>query len=150
LGSISERRIYLLLSGKQGLPEFLTPNPGLESGMMIPQYAAASLASLNKQLCTPSSADSITSSNGQEDHVSMGANAALKALMVADNVEQIMAIEWITAVQAIRIRRSDSSYPIAPALEPIFNEFEAIILPSVKDRIMAKEIATTRNWLCNL
>ena len=78
LGSISERRIYLLVSGQRGLPPYLTPNVGLNSGFMIPQYTAASIASQNKQLCTPASVDSIVSSNGQEDHVSMGANSALK------------------------------------------------------------------------
>lgn len=92
LASISERRTYLLISGQRGLPAFLTPNPGLNSGFMIPQYTAASIVSQSKQLCTPASADSIVSSNGQEDHVSMGANAATKCLTVLENTERVLAI----------------------------------------------------------
>ena len=79
LGSISERRTYQLISGARELPNYLIANPGINSGLMMPQYTAAALVSQNKQLCTPASVDSIVSSNGQEDHVSMGANAALKA-----------------------------------------------------------------------
>lgn len=105
LGSISERRTYQLISGLRGLPPFLVNNPGLNSGFMIPQYTAASIASQNKQLCTPASADSIVSSNGQEDHVSMGANAATKALRVMDNLERILAIELMNASQAVEFRR---------------------------------------------
>lgn len=105
LGSISERRTYQLISGLRGLPPFLVSNPGLHSGFMIPQYTAASIASQNKQFCTPASADSIVSSNGQEDHVSMGANAATKALRVMDNLERILAIELMNASQAIEFRR---------------------------------------------
>ncbi|HEY4800092.1 MAG TPA: histidine ammonia-lyase, partial [Bacteroidia bacterium] len=85
LGNISERRTYQLISGQRGLPPFLVANPGLNSGFMIPQYTAASIVSQNKQLCTPASADSIVSSNGQEDHVSMGANAATKCYHVVNN-----------------------------------------------------------------
>ena len=105
LGSISERRTYQLISGLRGLPAFLIDNPGLNSGLMIPQYTAASIASQNKQLATPASVDSIVSSNGQEDHVSMGANAATKALRVMDNLERILAIELMNASQAIAYRR---------------------------------------------
>lgn len=105
LGSISERRTYQLISGLRGLPAFLTPEPGLNSGFMIPQYTAASIASQNKQLCTPASVDSIVSSNGQEDHVSMGANAATKCLKVVNNVERILAIEMLNATQALEFRR---------------------------------------------
>ena len=105
LGSISERRTYQLISGLRGLPAFLIDNPGLNSGLMIPQYTAASIASQNKQLATPASVDSIVSSNGQEDHVSMGANAATKALRVMDNLERILAIELMNASQAIEYRR---------------------------------------------
>lgn len=105
IGSIAERRIYLLLTGSHGLPEFLTSGSGLHSGLMIPQYTAAAIVSQNKQLCTPASVDSIVSSNGQEDHVSMGANAATKALRVIDNVSRILAIEWLTAAQALEYRR---------------------------------------------
>jgi histidine ammonia-lyase len=105
LGSISERRTYQLISGLRGLPAFLIDNPGLNSGLMIPQYTAASIASQNKQLATPASVDSIVSSNGQEDHVSMGANAATKCLRVMDNLERILAIELMNASQAIEYRR---------------------------------------------
>lgn len=105
LGNISERRTYQLISGSRGLPAFLTENPGLNSGFMIPQYTAASIVSQNKQLCTPASVDSIVSSNGQEDHVSMGANAATKLLRVCNNLETILAIEYMNAAQAIEFRR---------------------------------------------
>jgi histidine ammonia-lyase len=112
LGSISERRTYQLISGTRGLPPFLVKNPGLNSGFMIPQYTAASMVSLNKQLASPSSVDSIVSSNGQEDHVSMGANAALRVNMIAENVFRVLAIELITAFQALDFRdvKKSSSY----------------------------------------
>ncbi len=109
LGSISERRIYKLVSGERNLPHFLVANSGVNSGFMIPQYTAASIASKNKQLCTPSSVDSIVSSNGQEDHVSMGANAAVKCLEVIENTEQILAIELMCAAQGIEFRDEDTS-----------------------------------------
>lgn len=105
IGSISERRTYQLISGLRGLPPFLVNNPGLNSGFMIPQYTAASIASQNKQLATPASIDSIVSSNGQEDHVSMGANAATKCLKIMENLERILAIELMNASQAIEFRR---------------------------------------------
>ncbi|MBS1487316.1 MAG: histidine ammonia-lyase [Bacteroidetes bacterium] len=105
VGSISERRTYQLISGARDLPNYLVANPGINSGLMIPQYAAASLVSQNKQLCTPASVDSIVSSNGQEDHVSMGANAATKAYRVVNNLYSILAIELITAAQAIEFRK---------------------------------------------
>ncbi|GGC85390.1 histidine ammonia-lyase [Flavobacterium lutivivi] len=105
LGNISERRTYQLISGLRGLPAFLVDNPGLNSGFMIPQYTAASIVSQNKQLATPASIDSIVSSNGQEDHVSMGANAATKALKIMENLERILAIELMNASQAIEYRK---------------------------------------------
>ncbi len=105
LGSISERRTFQLVSGLRNLPAFLVDNPGLNSGLMIPQYTAASIASQNKQLATPASIDSLVSSNGQEDHVSMGANAATKALRIMDNLERILAIELMNASQAMEYRR---------------------------------------------
>ena len=105
LGSISERRTYKLVGGKRELPPFLVKNPGLNSGFMIPQYTAASIVSINKQLCTPSSVDSITSSNGQEDHVSMGANATVKTHTIIENTKRILAIELLNATQAIEFRR---------------------------------------------
>ena len=112
LASISERRIYKLISGQRALPPFLVKNPGLNSGFMIVQYTAASIVSQNKQLSTPASVDTIDSSNGQEDHVSMGANAATKALRVMENVKKVISIEWMTACQALEFRRPQKSSPI--------------------------------------
>jgi len=113
LANISERRTYQLLSGQRDLPLFLVKDPGLHSGFMIPQYTAAGIVSENKQLCTPASVDSISSSNNQEDHVSMGANAATKCLRVIDNVEKVLAIELLSAAQALDFRRpAKSSEPI--------------------------------------
>lgn len=111
LGSISERRTYQLVSGSRNLPPFLAANPGLNSGFMIPQYTAASMVSHNKQLCTPSSVDSLESSQGQEDHVSMGANAAIKAYKVMENLERILAIELYNAAQAMEFRRPAKTSP---------------------------------------
>ncbi|NUM50834.1 MAG: histidine ammonia-lyase [Flavobacteriales bacterium] len=105
LGSISERRVYKLISGQRGLPPFLATNPGLNSGMMILQYTAASIVSQNKQLCTPASIDSIDSSNGQEDHVSMGANAATKAFRILENFKKLLAIEILVSTQALGYRK---------------------------------------------
>lgn len=105
LGNISERRTYLLISGQRGLPPFLAGNPGLNSGFMIPQYTAASIVSQNKQYCTPASIDSIVSSNGQEDHVSMGANSATKLFKVVQNIYTILGIELMTAAQALDFRK---------------------------------------------
>ncbi|WP_298894300.1 histidine ammonia-lyase [uncultured Psychroserpens sp.] len=104
LGNISERRIYQLVSGLRGLPTFLVDNPGLNSGFMIPQYTAASIVSANKQLASPASVDSIVSSNGQEDHVSMGANAATQCFKIIYNIERILSIELLNASQAIHFR----------------------------------------------
>lgn len=109
LGSISERRTYLLISGQRGLPAFLATKPGTDSGYMIAQYTAASIVSRNKQLCSPASVDSIVSSNGQEDHVSMGANAAIKGLQVAEHVKTILAIEFLTGAQAASFRSIDGT-----------------------------------------
>ena len=105
LANISERRIYKLISGQRGLPNFLVAKPGLNSGFMIPQYTAASIVSQSKGLCMPASADSIPSSQGQEDHVSMGANAATKLVRVVENTERVLAIELFNAAQALEFRR---------------------------------------------
>lgn len=105
IGSISERRTYKLIGGQRNLPAYLAPDAGLNSGYMIPQYTAASIVSQNKQFCTPASVDTIDSSNGQEDHVSMGANAATKCFRVLDNLKKIIGIEWITAAQALDLKR---------------------------------------------
>lgn len=111
LGSISERRIYKLISGSRGLPHFLVANPGLNSGLMIPQYTAASIVSQSKGLCMPASVDSIPSSQGQEDHVSMGANAATKLRRVVLNTERVLAIELFNAAQALEFRRPARTSP---------------------------------------
>jgi histidine ammonia-lyase len=116
LGSISERRVYLLISGQRGLPPFLADDPGTDSGYMIAQYSAAALASQNKQLCTPASADSIVSSNGQEDHVSMGANAATKCLRVLENLQQLLGIEFAVASRAISMREGQQLHEDVLAL----------------------------------
>ncbi len=116
LANISERRIYQLISGLRGLPKFLVANPGLNSGFMIPQYTAASIVSQNKMYCWPASADSIPSSQGQEDHVSMGANAATKLVKVADNCETVLGIELMNAAQAMHFRRPAKTSPRLEAL----------------------------------
>ena len=103
--SISERRTYLLVDGSDGLPPFLARASGLQSGFMIPQYTAAALVSENKTLCHPASVDSVPSSRGQEDHVSMGAWGARKALRVVENAERVLAVEALCAAQALDVRR---------------------------------------------
>lgn len=122
LASIAERRIYLLVSGQRGLPPYLSHQPGTQSGFMIPQYAAASMVSQNKQLCTPASVDSIVSSNGQEDHVSMGANAATKCLQVVQNLHGVLGIELMTAAQALDFRDPKLSSSASQQLHSAFRE----------------------------
>jgi len=112
LGNISERRVFNLISGQRNLPKYLIKNSGLNSGLMISQYTAASIVSQNKQYCTPSSVDSIVSSNGQEDHVSMGANAALKLYKVINNLTTLLSIELLNASQAFQISGKKSSKKI--------------------------------------
>ena len=144
LGNISERRIYQLVSGLRGLPAFLVDNPGLNSGFMIPQYTAASIVSQNKQLCTPASVDSIVSSNGQEDHVSMGANAATKLMKVVDNINTILSIELFNSSQAIYFRRPLKSSPLIENFLEIYQKY----VPVVKnDKLMSDEIFKTKNFL---
>ena len=137
IASISERRIYRLLSGKRGLPLFLVANPGLNSGFMIPQYTAASIVSQNKQLCTPASADNIESSQGQEDHVSMGANAATKALKVIGNTEKVLAIEFYSAAQALEFRRPART---SGFLEGIVRAYRDRISVLENDRVMFEDM----------
>ena len=124
LANISERRIFRLISGQRNLPKFLVAKPGLNSGFMIPQYTAASIVSQNKGLCWPASCDSIPSSQGQEDHVSMGSNSATKLVRVADNVETVLAIELFNAAQALEFRRPVHSSPL---LERIFSDFRQMV-----------------------
>ncbi len=122
IANISERRTYQLISGQRGLPLFLVKDAGLNSGFMIPQYTAAGIVSENKQLCTPASVDSISSSNNQEDHVSMGANAATKCYRVIRNVEKVLAIELLSAAQALEFRRPATSSPVLESLMKAFRE----------------------------
>ena len=133
LSNISERRIYKLISGQRGLPNFLVAKPGLNSGFMIPQYTAASIVSQSKGLCMPASADSIPSSQGQEDHVSMGANAATKLVRVVENTERVLAIELFNAAQALEFRRPlKSSWEI----EKIFAKYRKVVPFIDDDRYM--------------
>ena len=129
LSNISERRIYKLISGQRGLPNFLVAKPGLNSGFMIPQYTAASIVSQSKGLCMPASADSIPSSQGQEDHVSMGANAATKLVRVVENTERVLAIELFNSAQALEFRRPLKS---SWAIEKIFAKYRKIV-PFIDD-----------------
>ncbi len=143
-GNISERRTYQLLHGKRGLPPFLVANPGLNSGFMIPQYTAASIVSQNKQLCTPASVDSIESSQGQEDHVSMGANAATKAYKVVNNLERILAIELFNAAQALDFRRPKKS---SPFIEDFVTKYRKYVPFISEDKVMHDEIMKSIQFL---
>jgi histidine ammonia-lyase len=146
LGNISERRVYRLISGERKLPSFLIANPGLNSGFMIPQYTAASIVSQNKQYCTPSSIDSIESSQGQEDHVSMGANGAVKAFKVMQNLEKLLAIELLNAAQAIEFRRPERTSPV---LEKLLAALRQKVDFISDDKIMYKEIDVVLQFLQN-
>lgn len=144
LANISERRIYKLVSGTRGLPSFLVANPGVNSGFMITQYAAASVVSLNKTLSTPSSVDSIPSSQGQEDHVSMGANAAIKLYKVVLNTERVLAIELFNAAQALDFRRPLKS---SPAVETLHDSYRKVVPFIVDDEVMYPHIAKSVEFL---
>ena len=137
LANISERRIYQLISGQRGLPLFLVKDAGLNSGLMIPQYTAASIVSANKQLCTPASVDSISSSNNQEDHVSMGANAATQCYQVVNNLEKVLAIELLTAAQALDFRRPARS---SPDIEALMQAFRGEVPFNEKDRVLHNDM----------
>ncbi len=144
LGSISERRTFQLISGLRELPHFLTKNGGVNSGFMIPQYTAASIVSQTKQLCSPASVDSIVSSNGQEDHVSMGANAATKCWRVVKNVERVLAIEFFTAAQAMEFRRPLKS---SVAVENALAAYRKVVPALEEDRIMSGDMEATVGFL---
>ena len=146
LGNISERRTYQLVSGHRHLPPFLVSNPGLNSGFMIPQYTAASIVSQNKQYATPASVDSIESSNGQEDHVSMGANAATKCKKVIDNLQTILAIELFTASQALSFGNDKSS----PFIESIIGSFRQEVTIVEEDRVMHNDIVKSSEFISSL
>lgn len=147
LGNISERRTAQLILGKRNLPEFLVAEPGLNSGFMIPQYAAASMVSQNKMYCFAASSDSIVSSNEQEDHVSMGANSATKLHKVLDNLELILAIELLNAAQALDFRRPLKS---SPFVEGIMAEYR-LMVPFVKDDVvMHRMIELSHEYLMKM
>ena len=145
IGNISERRTYQLVSGLRGLPAFLVNNSGLNSGLMIPQYTAASIVSANKQLATPASIDSIVSSNGQEDHVSMGANSAVQAYIIIDNVERVLAIELFNASQALFFKDKSSS----PFLNKFINKFRLSVPLVSTDRIFHEDIENSIKFIQN-
>ncbi len=144
LGSISERRTYQLIGGKRGLPDFLVAKPGLNSGFMIPQYTAASIVSNNKQLATPASVDSIVSSQGQEDHVSMGANAAVQAYQIAENLEKILAIELFNAAQALEFRKPAKS---SKFIEKFIADYRKQVMFIENDKTMYDNIAASVQYL---
>ena len=144
LGSISERRTFQLISGQRGLPHYLVANPGLNSGFMIPQYTAASIVSQNKQLCTPACVDSIVSSNGQEDHVSMGANAATKTYQVVDNVYTLLAIELLNAAQALDFRKPLKTSPLLSGFLDKFREKVPFI---EQDKVLHDEIIKAKSFI---
>ncbi|MDZ4059545.1 MAG: histidine ammonia-lyase [Bacteroidales bacterium] len=144
LGSISERRTYQLISGKRGLPSFLVAHPGLNSGFMIPQYAQASVVSQNKQLSVPACTDTIDSSQGQEDHVSMGANSATKCFAVVENLEKILAIELMNGAQALEFRRPLKSSPI---IEGFMEEFRKKVPFIEEDQVMYIHIGNSISFL---
>lgn len=144
LGSISERRIFRLIAGNRGLPSFLVANPGLNSGFMIPQYAAASIVNQNKGLCWPTSCDTIPSSQGQEDHVSMGGNSATKLVRIVENTERILAIELMNAAQALDMRRPLLS---SPALEDWHRMYRAVVPFVINDMVMSPLIEKSIDFL---
>ena len=144
LANISERRTFQLIMGKNGLPVYLVKKPGLHSGFMIPQYTSAGIVSQNKQLCSPASVDSIVSSNGQEDHVSMGANAATKLYEVVENVYQVLAIELFTAAQALDFRRPKKSSPV---IEAFIEEYRKLVPFLHEDEQMHPHMVNTKSWL---
>jgi histidine ammonia-lyase len=137
IGNISDRRCYLLLEGKWGLPMLLMKDVGLNSGFMIPQYTTAALVTENKTLCFPASADSIPTSLGQEDHVSMGSISGRKLNQVVDNLEYILAIELLSACQAIEFRAPLKSSALLEFAHDCVREFVGF---ASEDRIFAEDI----------
>ncbi|MFM8347760.1 MAG: histidine ammonia-lyase, partial [Bacteroidota bacterium] len=144
LGNISERRTFQLISGARHLPSYLVTKPGLNSGMMILQYTAAGIVSRNKQLCSPASVDSIVSSNGQEDHVSMGANAATRTRQVVENLYSILGIELLAAAQALEFRRPAKS---SPALEELVSNFRKEVTFLQQDRVLHADMVAAEQFL---
>ncbi len=146
LANISERRTYQLISGQRDLPPFLVSNPGLNSGLMITQYTAASIVSQNKQLATPASIDSIVSSNGQEDHVSMGANSATKCARIIDNVERVLAIELMNAIQALEYRKNRQ---LAPFMKLIMHSYRTHVDSLTDDRVLYDDLNASLAFIKN-
>lgn len=144
LASISERRTYQLIHGLRGLPKYLVAAPGLNSGFMIPQYTAASIVSQNKGLCWPASCDSIPSSQGQEDHVSMGSNSATKLVRIADNTETVLAIELFNAAQALEFRRPAKS---SPRIEKMLADYRKTVPFIDTDTYLHPHIARSVSFL---
>jgi len=147
VANIAERLLYKIIAGERGLPPFLTQNPGLESGFMIPQYAAAALVSQNKQLATPASVDSIVSSNGQEDHVSMGANAGLKCNQIVANTESVLGILLLAAMQALDFRRPLQT---GSELETLYADFRKLVPFRGSDSVFKPDMDAATQFLRNL
>lgn len=146
LGNISERRTYKLIAGVRGLPHFLVAKPGLNSGFMIPQYTAASIVSQTKGLCMPASVDSIPSSQGQEDHVSMGSNAATKLARIVLNVERVLAIELMNAAQALEFRRPARS---SERIEQLVADYRKVVPFIDNDEVMYPHIESSIQFMRN-
>jgi histidine ammonia-lyase len=144
LASISERRTYQLLSGRRGLPDFLTKTAGLDSGFMVAQYTSAALVNHNKVLCTPASVDTIPTCQLQEDHVSMGGTSALKLGTILDNAATVLGIELLVAAQAVELNRA---LVVSPRTAPILAAFRGRIAPLVEDRVLADDIAASRRFV---
>jgi histidine ammonia-lyase len=144
MSSISERRIYQMINGNRDLPNFLVANAGLNSGFMIAQYAAASIVSQNKHLCMPASVDTIDTSKGQEDHVSMGANAATKCYKIVQNLKSVLAIELFSAAQALEFRRPVKS---SPMIENLMSNFRQVVPFLKEDAYMHELIASSERFI---
>ena len=147
LGSISERRTYQLIGAKRDLPSFLVAKPGLNSGFMIPQYAAASVVSQSKQLCTPASVDTIDSSQGQEDHVSFGSNAATKLYRVVNNTERVLAIELFNAAQAFDFRKQQTGLSSSKCIEDFVKAYREKVAFVQDDVVMYELIHKSIDFL---
>lgn len=147
LGSIAERRIFLMISGQRGLPDFLVKDAGINSGFMIAQYTAASIVSQNKQLTMPASSDSITSCKGKEDHVSMAANAATKCHRVVENVQRLLALELLVSGQALDFRRPHQS---SPTVENLHKGLRESVPYFEEDRILHEDIKASESYVAQL
>ena len=150
LGSISERRTYQLIGAKRDLPSFLVAKPGVNSGFMIPQYCAASVVSQSKQLCTPASVDTIDSSQGQEDHVSFGSNAATKLYRVVNNTEKVLAIELLNAAQAFDFRKQMTGLKSSEKIENFVGEYRKQVNFVQDDQVMYELIHKSIDFLRSL